>query len=162
MQVPSSLSTRLQYQHKCLVDLIDGLSEELIRRPVQAGKWSVFEHIVHLQTYQHTFISRVRQILEGSEPTLDKYTAEADPLFLDNCCKTFREIMHDFIATRKEMAADLLVLQESDYLKCGTHQSFGSMNLLQWINFFLLHEAHHLFTIFRLTATLKMETRQEA
>jgi len=81
MQVPSSLSTRLQYQHKCLVDLIDGLSEELIRRPVQAGKWSVFEHIVHLQTYQHTFISRVRQILEGNEPTLDKYTAEADPLF---------------------------------------------------------------------------------
>jgi hypothetical protein len=36
------------------------------------------------------------------------------------------------------------------------------MNLLQWINFFLLHEAHHLFTIFRLTATLKMETSQEA
>ena len=162
MQIPSSLSTRLQYQHKCLVDLIDGLSEELIRRVVQAGKWSVFEHIVHLQTYQHTFISRVKQILEGNEPILDKYTAEADPLFLDNCCKTFREIMHDFIATRKEMAADLLVLQESDYLKCGTHQSFGSMNLLQWINFFLLHEAHHLFTIFRLTATLKMETRQEA
>ncbi|MBK6827081.1 MAG: DinB family protein [Chitinophagaceae bacterium] len=162
MQVPSSLSTRLQYQHKCLVDLIDGLSEELIRRPVQAGKWSVFEHIVHLQTYQHIFISRVRQILEGKEPTLDKYTAEADPLFLDNCCKSFREIMHDFIATRKEMAADLLVLPESDYMKCGTHQAFGSMNLIQWINFFLLHEAHHLFTIFRLTATLKMETRLEA
>lgn len=162
MQLPSSISTRLQYQHKCLVDLIDGLSEEMIRRVVQAGKWSVFEHIVHLQTYQHTFISRVRQILEGSEPILDKYTAEADPLFLDNCCKSFREIMHDFIATRKEMAADLLVLPESDYLKCGTHQAFGSMNLVQWINFFLLHEAHHLFTIFRLTATLKMETRQEA
>lgn len=162
MQLPSSLSTRLQYQHKCLVDLIDGLSEEMIRRVVQAGKWSVFEHIVHLQTYQHTFISRVRQILEGNQPVLDKYTAEADPLFLDNCCKSFREIMHDFIATRKEMAADLLVLPESDYLKCGTHQAFGSMNLVQWINFFLLHEAHHLFTIFRLTATLKMETRQEA
>ncbi|HRG82938.1 MAG TPA: DinB family protein [Chitinophagaceae bacterium] len=162
MQIPSSLSTRLQYQHKCLVDLIDGLSEEMIRRVVQAGKWSVFEHIVHLQTYQHTFISRVRQILEGNEPVLDKYTAEADPLFLDNCCKSFREIMHDFIATRKEMAADLLVLPETDYQKCGTHQSFGSMNLLQWINFFLLHEAHHLFTIFRLTATLKMETSQEA
>jgi len=162
MQLPSSLSTRLQYQHKCLVDLIDGLSEEMIRRVVQAGKWSVFEQIVHLQTYQHTFISRVRKILEGNQPLLDKYTAEADPLFLDNCCKTFREIMQDFIATRKEMAADLLVLPESDYLKCGIHQSFGSMNLMQWINFFLLHEAHHLFTIFRLTATLKAETGLEA
>ena len=32
--MPSSISTRLQYQHKSLIDLIDGLNDEQVRRPV--------------------------------------------------------------------------------------------------------------------------------
>ncbi len=50
MQIPSHISTRLQYQHKTLVDLIDGLTEEQVRRQIIPGKWSIFENIVHLQT----------------------------------------------------------------------------------------------------------------
>ena len=57
MQIPSSVSTRLQYQHKSLLDILEGLSDEQIRRQVLPGKWSIFENIVHLQTYQHTFIT---------------------------------------------------------------------------------------------------------
>ena len=34
MQMPSSISTRLQYQHKSLVDIIDGLSDEQIRKQI--------------------------------------------------------------------------------------------------------------------------------
>ena len=68
MQIPSSISTRLQYQHKSLMDIIDGLSDEQIRRQVITGKWSIFENIVHLQTYQHTFVSRVKDILRENNP----------------------------------------------------------------------------------------------
>jgi uncharacterized damage-inducible protein DinB len=155
MQMSSSLSTRVQYQHKSLVDIIDGLSEEHIRRQVIAGKWSIFENIVHLQTYQHTFIHRVRQMLEGNNPEFTRYTAESDPLFLDNCHRSFREIMQDFIALRKEMAGSLLALPATDLEKTGGHPVFGKMTISQWLNFFLLHEAHHLFTIFKLAAELR-------
>jgi uncharacterized damage-inducible protein DinB len=155
MHMPSSLSTRLQYQHKSLVDMIDGLSEEQIRRKVNPGKWSVFENIIHLQTYQHTFIKRVRLILAGDNPAFERYTAESDPLFLDGCQQSFREVMQDFIAHRKEIAAGVLSFPATDYAKTGIHPAFGKMNLLQWLNFFLLHEAHHLFTIFKLSAELR-------
>lgn len=155
MQIPSSISTRLQYQHKSLVDMIDGLSEEQIRRQVIPGKWSVFENIVHLQTYQHVFTGRLRQILEGNNPVFERYTAEADPHFLDNSHKTFREIMQDFIALRKEIAAGVLSFPETDHLKTGVHPVYGKLTLLQWLSFFLLHEAHHLFTIFKLSAELR-------
>lgn len=155
MQLPSSLSTRLQYQHKSLVDLIDGLSEDQVRRQVNTGKWSIFENIVHLQTYQHTFISRVKQILEGNNPSFERYTAESDPLFLDNCHKSFREVMQDYITMRKEIAAGIISFPETDYVKKGIHPAFGEMTLLLWINFFLLHEAHHLFTIFKMAGTLR-------
>ena len=155
MQLASSISTRLQYQHKSLLDLIDGLTDEQIRRNIIPGKWSIFENIVHLQTYQHTFINRVKQILEENNPPFPRYTAEADPLFHDNCSKSSREIMQDLLTTRKEMAAGIISFKESDYTKTGQHPAFGKMNLLQWLNFFLLHEAHHLFTIFKLGAELR-------
>lgn len=151
MPITSSISTRLQYQHKSLLDLIEGLSDEQIRRHVIRDKWSIFENMVHLQTYQHVFIYRVREILKGHNPLFERYTAEADPYFPDNCAKSTREIMQDLLTLRKEMAAEINNLSEEDFQKSGTHPAFGQMSLLQWLNFFLLHEAHHLFTIFKLS-----------
>jgi uncharacterized damage-inducible protein DinB len=155
MPIPSSISTRLQYQHKSLLDLIEGLSDEQIRMQVNSGKWSIFENIVHLQTYQHSTVKRIRLILDEENPSFERYTAEADPLFHDNCTKSTREIMKDMLTIRKEMSAGILSFTENDLKKTGEHPVFGKMNLLEWLNFFLLHEAHHLFTIFKMAATLK-------
>ncbi len=155
MHLPSHISTRLQYQHKNLVDIIDGLTEEQVRHQVIPGKWSIFQQIVHLQTYQHTFIGRVKEILKGHVPVFERYTAETDPEFLINCGKSFREVMQDMITTRKEMANEMLHFSESDFGKKGMHPLFGELNLQQWINFFLLHEGHHLFAILKLTGELK-------
>jgi len=155
MQIPSSVSTRLQYQHKSLLNLIDGLSDEQIRLQVNPGKWSIFENIVHLQTYQHCAVKRIRRILDEENPSFERYTAEADPLFHDNCAKSTREIMQDMLTIRKEMSAGILSFKETDLKKTGVHPVFGKMNLVEWLNFFLLHESHHLFTIFKMAATLK-------
>lgn len=158
MEISSSISTRMQYQHKSLVDILGDLSDEQIRRQVNPGKWSIFENIVHLAAYQHFFISRVKQILSENNPSFHRYMAETDPLFHDYCAKTSHEIMKDLFGTRKDMASAFLNLQSDDYAKTGQHPVFGKMNLLQWMNFFLLHEAHHLFTIFKLAAALKNES----
>ena len=155
MQLSSAISTRLHYQHKVLVEILDGLSDEQIRRQLNPGKWSIFENVVHLQAFQHKFIERVQQILKNEEPVFDRYTAEGDPLFLDNCHKSTREVMQDLLTTRKEMTAEIVSFKETDFDKRGTHIVYGKMNLHQWLNFFLLHEAHHLFTIFKLAAELK-------
>jgi len=152
----------MQYQHKSLVDIIDGLSEEQIRRNIIPGKWSIFENIVHLQTYQHAFCLRLKKILEDVNPSLDRYSAESDPLFLDNCLVSTREVMQDFITLRKEMANQTMAMQEKDLSRTGIHPVFGIMNITQWLNFFLLHEAHHLFTIFRLAAELKKRIRNDS
>ena len=157
IQLPSSISTRLQYQHKSLLDIINGLSDEQIRKAVYPGKWSIFENIVHLTTYQHILINRLKLILETDNPVFERYTAETDPQFHDNCGKTTREIMQDLLTTRKEMAAGILSFDEPELIKTGTHPFFGKMTVLQWLDFFLLHEAHHLYTIFRLTAELRKE-----
>lgn len=155
MPIPSSITTRLQYQHKSLIELIDGLTDEQIRRPLIPGKWTIYENIVHLQTYQHVFIERVKQMLAGNNPEFPRYNAEADPLFHDNLTRSSREVMQDLLTTRKEIVAEILLLPETDLPKTGTHPVFGQMTMIQWLNFFLLHESHHLFTIFKLAAELR-------
>lgn len=155
MPIPSSVTTRLEYQHKSLLDIIEGFSDAQIRLQVQPGKWSIFENIVHLQTYQHTFITRVRKILEEENPVFPAYTAEADPLFHDNCTKSSREVIQDLLATRKEIASGILSFREHDFERTAIHLRYGKMNLLLWLNFFLLHEAHHLFTIFKISGELR-------
>jgi uncharacterized damage-inducible protein DinB len=155
MQMPSSISTRLQYQHKSLLDIIDGLSDEQIRRAIYPGKWSIFETLVHLATYQHVLIARLKKILDSSNPAFEKYTAESDPQFHDYCSKSTREVMQNLLTTRKEMSAGILSFKDEDLGKTGAHPIYGEMNLMQWLNFFLLHEAHHLFTIFKMSAELR-------
>ncbi len=85
MHLPSHISTRLQYQHKNLVEIIDGLSEEQVRQQVVPGKWSIFQQIVHLQTYQHTFIGRVKEILKIE-------TADNDFIFLKDLLSDYNRI----------------------------------------------------------------------
>lgn len=63
--------------------------------------------------------------------------------------------MQDLITTRRELIAKILSLKEENVERTGGHPAFGTMNIKQWLNFFLLHEAHHLFTIFKLAAELK-------
>jgi uncharacterized damage-inducible protein DinB len=155
MQMPSSISTRLQYQHKSLIDIIDGLSDEQIRRNIYPGKWSIFEILVHLCAYQHVFINRVKQMLDTDSPNFERYTAEADPQFHDYCARSTREVMQNLLTTRKEMSAGILSFKDEDLGKTGGHPIYGPMNLLQWLNFFLLHEAHHLFMIFKMSAELR-------
>jgi len=155
MPLPSSVATRLQCQHDSLLDIVEGLSDEQVRRRVDPEKWSIFENTVHLQTYQHTMTERVRKMLKGNNPSFDAYTAAADPLFHDNCKRTTPAIVEDLRTVRRDMAAHILALDEAALDKTGQHPTYGKMKLVQWLNFFLLHEAHHLFAIFKLTARLR-------
>ncbi len=157
MQLSSSVSAGLLHQHQSLKDLIAGLSDEQLRRQVNPGKWSIFENIVHLQTYQHRIMSRVRLILDGENPVFTPYTAEADPLFHDNCRLQTIEVMQDLFTTRQALSSAMASLTESDLEKQSLHTTYGTMNLLLWLHFFLLHEAHHLFTIFKLVMGLRKE-----
>ena len=153
--LPTSITTRLEYQHKSLIDIIEGLSDEQVRWQIIPGKWSIFENIVHLAIYQHAFIQRIDKILNEDNPQFQRYTAESDPLFHDNCSRTTREIMQDLITTRREVIGKIFSLKQEHIQRTGTHPVFGEMKVIQWLNFFLLHEAHHLFTIFKLVPELR-------
>jgi len=151
----ASLNAGLEYQRESLKGMIAGLTDEQVRREVLAGKWSIFENIAHLATYQHAFLQRISRIVNEQNPVFGRYNAESDPLFHDYCTRTTKAILDDLVITRNELVSDIRSLDDDTMLRTGEHPVFGKMNLLQWLNFFLLHEAHHLFTIFKLMPGLR-------
>ena len=157
MSLTVSILNRLQTQHTGLDLLMAELTEPQLRKMVQSGKWSVFENIVHLATYQHEFLKRIDTILREENPSFTRYTAESDPLFYDNLERPTIWIMAELQETRNEIFNKIVSLTLPDINRRGLHPVFGSLTILQWTEFFLLHEAHHHLTIFKLAAELRKE-----
>lgn len=151
MSISKPILLRLQHQHEVILSLIEGLSEEQLKIRVNADKWSAFENIVHLAAYQPTFIQRVKQIINDEKPIFQAYRAENDPLFHEYLKKDLKELLQDISLNRNLILSQLEGLDEHHLKRWGTHPKFGKMTMSLWTEFFLLHEAHHLFTIFALT-----------
>jgi hypothetical protein len=56
------------------------------------------------------------------------------------------------------LVAEIFGLRPADLNRTGEHPVFGKMNMIKWLHFFLLHEAHHLFTIFKLASGMQYAT----
>jgi hypothetical protein len=146
---------RLHQQHKSLELLLSGFSDAQLRQQVIVGKWSIFENIVHLATYQHTFFKRIAIILQEDNRPFHRYSAESDPLFHDNLTRGTAAILLDLESKRENITAMLQGLHQEELQRVGHHPVYGKMDIQEWVEFFLLHEAHHLFTIFKLRAELR-------
>jgi hypothetical protein len=51
--------------------------------------------------------------------------------------------------------AFLSILHQEQLTQTGSHPLFGSMSVEGWTEFFLLHEAHHFFTILKVGGLLR-------
>jgi hypothetical protein len=160
MPLSASILTRLRHQHETITELIDGLNEVQLKHRVNPDKWSAFENIVHLVTYQHTFIHRLALILIGDGPLFERYVAEKDPLFYDHLRQSLHQIQEDLITNRQIIIKRVGGLNTDELSLTGHHPRYGLMTILQWIEFFLLHEAHHLYTVFSLTQDLRSLQRE--
>ncbi|MBS1601357.1 MAG: DinB family protein [Bacteroidetes bacterium] len=151
---PSALS-RLEFQHRTIHDLIGDLPETVLRRNLVAGKWSAFENIAHLTAYQPVFIKRLERMQEESSPRFDRYIAEQDPMFAPTLQKGLGELLADIDLQRSRIIAQCSSMDDATLARTGIHPKYGEFSIRQWTEFFLLHEAHHLYTIFMLVQDLR-------
>lgn len=153
--IQSSLTHRLKDQHKAIASIVIKLNNRQIQQRRIPGKWSIHEHIAHLAKYQLVFIDRIRKILMMEEPAFEAYKAEDDNGFEIYCAFTTYELLKK-ISSDREVICDLVTRLPPDKLeRSGRHAKYGKLNILEWSEFFLLHEAHHLYAIFQLTHTFE-------
>jgi uncharacterized damage-inducible protein DinB len=138
---------RLKTQLASVDVLFAGASPERIDRRPASGKWSARENLAHIGRYHEIFLERVRRILAETSPQFARYRAEEDPGWQEWASKPFEEVRNQLSALRMNLIDTIAGLQASDYARVGVHSAFGEMTLSLWVEFFLVHEAHHLYVI---------------
>jgi len=151
MEIYPSITDRLNSQHLVIKELIKNLDKEIINRKSETGKWSIQENLVHIVSYHQVFLQRMDKIIAGDNPYFDRYTSEGDVNFDKIKKLPSIDLLNHLEEERNKVIEFIFQINKSELQKAGTHQKFGVMNLVEWIEFFLLHEAHHIYTIFKLS-----------
>jgi hypothetical protein len=144
--LPASLLARLETQLDAL-DLILrlGTGDALDARP-QPEEWSARENLAHLARHHAVFLERLRRLLAEDQPSLGRYRAEEDPEWPAWAALPPTEILSRLRSLRAELCRVARALSPADSARTGLHPTFGEMDVAGWLDFFLLHEAHHLYT----------------
>lgn len=114
------------------------------------GKWSAAQHLAHLARYHQVFGGRLDQILNEQTPAFGRYRAEEDAEWPAWQFKPLGEVVRLLQEERTALISQVAALPAEALLRTGIHPLYGSMAVPQWLQFFVLHEGHHLFTIFTL------------
>ena len=140
------LVARLETQLDTLDLVLAGATPALLDARPASGDWSARENLAHLARHATVFLERLARILTEDSPRVGRYRAEDDPdwprwsdLPLDETLRRLRDVRARLIAWVKALTPEQVA-------RTGLHPSFGAMTIPQWLDFFLLHEAHHLYT----------------
>jgi hypothetical protein len=116
-----------------------------------AGKWSATDNLAHLGRYHEVFAERLSRIIAEEAPEFARYRAEDDEEFAAWRAMPLDAMLERIRSLRRSLSARVESLTTEQLDRIGVHPAFGRMRLRLWIEFFLMHEGHHLYVILQRT-----------
>ena len=101
----------------------------------------------HTIREKQKLLARVRRIVTELAPTFQRYRAEEDPDWSAWASLPVEEIQRRLVGLRAALIHEIKAIRPGDLSRIGVHSSFGRMSLNLWVEFFLVHEAHHLYIV---------------
>ena len=144
------LEARVAGQFEALDWVITNIDTERFDRRPQADKWSAHEHLAHVACSQHRFLERLRAILTTDRPAFQRYRAEHDPEWPQWQSLSRQLLLERLKTLEEELVTTIGSLSDAQLSRVGLHSTFGAMNVAQWLEFFLLHQAHHVYVVMTL------------
>ena len=155
MSVSDSLRARLETQLDALNVVLAGATPALLDARPASGEWSARENLAHLARHATVFLERLPRLLHEDTPRLGRYRAEDDPEWRDWAGLSLDEVLRRLTDARHRLIAWVRSLSRDEITRAAVHPSFGVMTIPQWLEFVLLHEAHHLYTVMLRVADAK-------
>ncbi len=147
MKLPAATRRRLEMQLQALPAILgDATPDETARRP-PSGKWSARENLAHLVRHHEVFLQRLDRMLEEDAPRIERYRAEDDPEWPRWSEKPTASILRRLRALRARIVKRVRSPSAAQARRVGVHSHLGPMPVPRWVEFFLVHEGHHLYVI---------------
>lgn len=147
MNDTSNLISALETAPGVIIPLIRELPESILRRRPSLGKWSAYEHAVHLSQTDKLFRDRLDVILSTPEPFIDvkENTAEEEAgsmLDIDLDASLER-----YVRERASLVERLKTLTTEEWQKAAVHEAFDHYSVFIMFRHLLNHEMHHAYRI---------------
>jgi hypothetical protein len=146
VSISASLLSRLETQLEALDAILRRATPITVEARPRPEEWSARENLAHLARHHAIFLERLRRLLNEDRPPLGRYRAEEDPEWPAWATLPMDEVLGRLRTLRAELVALVRSLSAREAARTGLHPTFGEMDVAGWLHFFLLHEAHHLYT----------------
>lgn len=150
MELPEATRIRLETQHLIIRDLVIKLSDEELDEEIFPGKWTIRQQLAHLVRYQEIFFDRLQTIMNSFNAVFSPYVADEDEGFLKASKLSAPQLVNDLNEMRQTIIDFYFGLNSGELYRKGRHTHLGNFSIALWAEFFLLHEAHHIYFIFQM------------
>lgn len=150
MKIQEQIYNRFISQHQLIKNYIDNLPPQAINERLIPNKRSIHETIAFLCRYQYVFMDRLKAILTDVNPVFERYDQMQDSEFQKTLARSTGALLHEIYRVRDEMKLLIDKLSPEQCDRMGTHRKMGTMNICEWMDFFLLQESKHLYKIFKM------------
>jgi DinB superfamily len=157
--IPASTLARLETQLDALAFILARATPAALEMRPRPEEWSARENLAHLARHHAVFLERFQRLLTEDRPALGRYRAEEDPEWAAWSGLPRDAVLDRLRTLRAELVAIVRSLSPADCARTGLHPAFGEMDVAGWLDFFLLHEAHHLYTALVRVAEASKERR---
>lgn len=143
--LPETTAIRLRVQLEAIPLILAGGGAAAAENRPAPGKWSAREQLAHLARYHEVMSGRIDRMQREEEPLLERYKAEDDPAWPRWQALPFATVVAELGARRGALLAQVDALAPGGLDRRGVHPVLGALTVSLLLEFFLLHEAHHLY-----------------
>ena len=110
-----------------------------------SGKWSARLNLAHVGRHHEVTLDRIGRVLREDAPVFPRYDESEDPAWERWATLPVTQVWAALDARRGALVSAVAPLAPEQLARTGVHAKFGPMDVPRWLEFFLVHEAHHLY-----------------
>lgn len=128
-------------------EMIAGLSQDVLQRSPQPGKWSIAEILAHLADGEIVFAHRLRMILTASPSPLTAFDQNQWAELFDYASAEAEASLEVFAAVRAANVRLVRRVPEALLQRIGRHEEWGSETAASLLRIEAGHDHNHLVQI---------------
>ena len=141
---PAAVALFLRATINTLTAEVDALTPAALAWHPAPGEWCVNEVLGHLiETERRGFAGRIRIILAGQEPQLERWDQNAVSAARRDCQRDARALVGELATMRHDSARLVERLSAADLVRGGHHPMVGYLRVGDLLNEWIHHDRNH-------------------
>ena len=155
----AALFTRLTHQLSSFRAWVADADPRDLEWTPPSGKWSARLNLAHVGRHHEVTLDRVTRVLREDAPVFPRYDEAGAPEWERWTTLTVPQVWTALDERRSALVSAVGPLRPEQLARAGVHAKFGPMDVPRWLEFFLVHEAHHLYVALQRLAEARSARR---